>query len=304
MKHHPLFGFFLSLTTALMWGVLPLFMLLALAHMDAITVSFFRLAFAFVFVLLLVLLNKEFPTPKQFANKRLILVLLAGVALTANYVSYVLSLARLDAESAQVIIQLAPFLLMLGGVWLFKEEFTRLQIIGALTLLLGFGLFFNGKWSLLFSSFGSYTTGVLIMVFAAVTWVAYALLQKFLLQHFSARQMTLMLYGMGAILLLPLSTPHLVVGMTLLSSLALLFCCLNTLIAYGAFTRAMSVWQASKVSAVIALAPIFTILSTTIAVNLFPALFQSSNLTHISYLGAFLVVIGSMLTALGKGRKQ
>lgn len=300
MNTRPILGFALSLSTAVMWGVLPLFMMLALADMNAITVSFYRLFFAFLFVLTVVLMKKELPTVRQFHEKRWFWMLTAGAALSVNYVSYVLSLEKLEPESAQVIIQLAPFLLMVGGVLFFKESFSKMQMTGAVILCSGFILFFDNKWGVLFSSMGVYTSGVLFMVLAAVTWAVYALLQKFLLNHFTARQMTLLIYGMGTLFLLPLSQVWQLTNMTWLSGMALLFCCLNTIIAYGGFTKAMSVWQASKVSAVIALAPVFTILSTTIAVALFPDLFRLSDLTRLAYLGAFFVVIGSMLTALGK----
>lgn len=303
MGYRPFLGFALSLSTAVMWGVLPLSMLLALADMDAITVSFYRFLFAFAFVLVVVLLKKELPAARQFQSNRWLWVVFAGVALSVNYVAYVLSLEKLDPESAQVIIQLAPFLLMLGGIVFFKESFSKRQVAGAITLCCGFILFFENKWLVLFSSMGAYTVGVLFMLIAAITWVIYALMQKSLLNHFTARQMTLMIYGLGAMLLLPLSQVLQLTQMNWLSGLALLFCCFNTIIAYGGFTKAMSVWQASKVSAVIALAPVFTILSTSVAVELFPELFSASDLTQLSYLGAFLVVIGSMLTALGKSTK-
>ncbi|BDX06762.1 DMT family transporter [Planctobacterium marinum] len=303
MENRPVFGFSLSLLTAFMWGVLPHFMLLALTVIDPITVSFYRFLFAFFVVLCVITLKKQWPDKKQFQQGRLAIVLLAGLALSANYVGYVKSLEYLHPETAQVIIQLAPFLLMLGGVWFFKEVFTRLQMLGAVTLIIGFTLFFDNKWQSLLAFGDGYSVGVFIMVFAAVTWVAYALLQKFLLLHFSARQMTLIFYGLGAIMLLPLSDVASIGALTWISGLALLFCCINTLVAYGSFTRAMSVWEASKVSAIIAMAPVFTILSSGLAVLIYPQFFSHSDLTKTAYLGAFLVVVGSMLTALGRRTK-
>ena len=299
-NHRPVFGFALSLVTAIMWGVLPLFMLLALQDVDAISVSFYRFLFAFIFVFCLALFKKELPSVRQFAQKRWLWMLIAGLALAFNYIGYVLSLEKLDPESAQVIIQLAPFLLMLGGVLFFKEEFSKVQAVGATVLLFGFGLFFENKWTVLFTSMGQYTVGVLFMLFAAITWVVYALLQKALLNHFTARQMTVLIYGLGALLLMPLSKADALLHLDWLSGFSLLFCCVNTIVAYGCFTRAMSVWQASNVSAVIALAPVFTILSTDLAVSWFPDLFVASELTSLAYMGAFLVVVGSMVTALGK----
>lgn len=303
MEIRPVFGFALSLLTAFMWGILPHFMLLVLTAIDPITVSFYRFLFAFLVVLAVITLKNQWPAKSQFKQGRFAIVLLAGLALSANYVGYVKSLEYLHPETAQVIIQLAPFLLMLGGVWFFKEVFTRLQLVGAVTLMLGFSLFFDNKWHALLAFGDSYSVGVFIMVFAAVTWVAYALLQKFLLLHFSARQMTLIFYGLGAMMLLPLSDITSIDALTWVSGIALLFCCINTLVAYGSFTRAMSVWEASKVSAVIAMAPVFTILSSGLAVAVYPQFFEHSDLTQTAYIGGFLVVIGSMLTALGRRTK-
>lgn len=303
MTYRPLQGFLLSMVTAILWGALPLFLKLSLLQLDASTITFFRFFFAFSFVFLVLALKKELPVKRQFNNKTTWLVVFAGVGLTANYVTNVIGLELIDPESAQVLIQLAPFLLMIGGVVLFNEPFSKVQKAGATVLLLGFLLFFKDNLQTLFSGLGQYTLGVLVMLVAAITWVAYALAQKWLLNIFTARQLTMMIYLFGAILLIPLSDISAVFSISWLTAGALLFCCLNTLIAYGSFAKAMSIWQASKVSAVIALAPIFTILSMTYAVLWFPEYFQSSELTKTAYAGAFLVVIGSMLTALGRSEK-
>jgi drug/metabolite transporter (DMT)-like permease len=82
----------------------------------------------------------------------------------------------------------------------------------------------------------------------------------------------------------------------------LLYGCMNMVLGYGAFTEAMRVWQAAKVSAVIALAPVVTIVCMPLAVWLWPNDYSSSELNLWSYSGAVLVVAGSMLSALGKRR--
>ncbi len=303
MQTKPLVGFVLSLTTAIMWGALPLFIQLTLRELDSFTITFYRFLFAFLFVLVVVTLRQELPKPRQFTRVTSIVLILAGLGLTANYVANVVGLKLIDAESAQVIIQLAPFLLMLGGVVFFKESFAKIQILGSAILIVGFVLFFYDSLKVLFSGIGQYRTGVLVMLFAAITWVAYALGQKWLSNHFTSKQITLMIYGLGALVLVPMGNLPAINHINLLTAMALLFCCVNTVIAYGAFASALEVWQASKVSAVIALAPIFTILFMTIAVSWFPNYFISSDLTQLAYLGAFLVVIGSMVTALGRGQK-
>lgn len=302
MPIKPLQGFLLSLLTAFMWGVLPLFLQITLTKLDASTITFYRFVFAFLFVLATSYAFQQLPNKRQFSNKIVWVLIASGLGLTINYVANVLGLALIDPESVQVIMQFAPFLLMLGGVVFFKETLNKVQILGTIVLLVGFVLFFFDNLGILFSGMGQYTEGVLIVFLAAVAWVAYALAQKWLLHTFTAKQLTLVIYFLGALFLVPTSEIHLITRLDWFTGAALLFCCVNTLIAYGAFTKAISVWQAANVSAVITLTPIFTILTMTIATHLFPEYFAASELTQLAYAGAFLVVIGSMITTLGRRR--
>ncbi|MBT7225343.1 MAG: hypothetical protein HN872_01905 [Gammaproteobacteria bacterium] len=60
----------------------------------------------------------------------------------------------------------------------------------------------------------------------------------------------------------------------------------------------MNCWDASKVSAVLALAPLFTIGSLKLVVFFQPDYAFSDRLSMLSLFGAFLLVVGSVLTAL------
>jgi drug/metabolite transporter (DMT)-like permease len=80
----------------------------------------------------------------------------------------------------------------------------------------------------------------------------------------------------------------------------LLFCGLNTLIAYGAFAESLEHWEASRVSAVIALAPIVTLITVNIISITAPSLIPPERFTFTAILGAVLLVIGSMAIAVGK----
>ena len=209
----------------------------------------------------------------------------------------------LNPESTQVLLQVAPFLLMLGGIIFFQERFGTVEKIGALLLLSGLGLFFNDSLAALFTTIDKFTVGVMFVLFSAVAWAAYALMQKPLLKVVTAKQLTLMIYVIGIFVLLPFSHLGQINEMGALQLFALAFCCINTIVAYGAFTEALGVWQASKVSAVIALAPLFTLISMYIAVLLLPDHFVSSELDIYAYVGAGVVVLGSALTSLGKATK-
>ena len=296
------YGFFLSLTTAVLWGILPVFLMLSLEVMDAVTITLYRFLVAGIFVFLLLLKRKSLPRLSALGKNKGLWLLLASLCLVANYVANVKGLEYLNPETAQIVMQTAPFMLMLGGVVFYKERLNRLEICGVAMLFSGLFLFFNDRLADLFLSLSQFTTGVLIILFAATTWAAYALMQKPLLKVLTAKQLTLLIYIIGFCVLLPFSDVYQLMNMQLVHVLALLFCCANTIVAYGAFTEALNIWQAAKVSAVLAMAPIFTFLSMSVAVSWLPQHFTASYLDHWAYIGAAVVIIGSALTALGRSK--
>lgn len=297
------YGFGLSLLTAFMWGVLPVFIKLSLEVMDAPTITWYRFAFAGIFVFSLQAKNRALPVMRSFASNKGILLLVATVFLLFNYVGNVKGLEYLNPETTQVVMQLAPFLLMLGGIVFFGERLKPIEKFGAGLLFSGLLLFFNDRLEALFGSLNNFNIGILFVLFAAITWAAYALMQKPLLRVLTARQLTMMIYLLGVILLFPFIELGQLLQMSKLQFAALLFCCINTIIGYGAFTEALSVWQAAKVSAVIALAPVFTFISMWFAVWWLPGHFTLSELDLWAYLGVLIVITGSMLTSLGRASK-
>lgn len=268
--------------------------------MDASTITWYRFMFAATFVFSVLAMQRGLPKLNRIPSKSVGILLLAATALIVNYVANVEGLEYVNPETVQVVMQIAPFLLMVGGIVFYKERFNAIEILGACLLISGLALFFNQRLDLLFSELNSFSTGIFLIVFAAVAWAGYALLQKVLLRVLTAKQLTLLLYCIGIMVLLPFTSLNSLLQMNTLQLLALLFCCVNTIIAYGAFTEALNVWNASKVSAVIATAPVFTFISMLVAERLLPEFFQLSDLDGFSYMGAACVVFGSILTALAK----
>jgi drug/metabolite transporter (DMT)-like permease len=297
------YGFGLSLTTAILWGILPIFLKLCLESMDAVTITLYRFVVAGAFVLFVLMKKKSVPRLKSLGKNKSLLLIVATLCLVLNYVANVKGLEYLSPETSQVVMQVAPFLLMLGGVLFFGERLKKIEIAGAFLIFSGLMLFFNDRLKDLFLSLDQFTLGVLIVVFAATFWAAYALMQKPLLRVLTAKQLTLFIYVLGALMLLPFANLMQLFDMTSLQLFALLFCCLNTIVAYGAFTEAMFVWQASKVSAVISLSPLFTFISMFIAVHLFPEQVKASDLDMWAYIGGGIVIMGSALTSMGRANK-
>ncbi|WP_414827526.1 DMT family transporter [Alteromonas sp. H39] len=298
----PGLGFALALFTAFLWGILPIFLAICLQVMDSPTITVYRFLTAAAVVGLLLWKKQQLP---RFFRLPLLIKLMAVSAtlmLVTNYVTNVMGLLYLSPASAQVLMQIAPFALMIGGILLYKEHFTLLQFIGAVSLLSGLLLFFNHRLPQIIASESEDVLGIVFIVIAALTWAAYALCQKALMQHMTAMQLTLVLYIVGSMMLLPFSELNHVWDMNRLQFFALLFCCLNTIFGYGAFTEAMRVWHASRVSAVLALAPLFTFISMLIAERLLPSMFTQPALNTTAYVGAFMVITGSVLASLGRER--
>jgi drug/metabolite transporter (DMT)-like permease len=78
----------------------------------------------------------------------------------------------------------------------------------------------------------------------------------------------------------------------------LLACCMNTLVAYGAFAEALAHWEASRVSATLALTPLVTFVAVALAAWWWPDYVHAEEINALGYGGAVLVVLGSAAVAL------
>lgn len=294
-----LLGLLLALTTAVLWGMLPIALKILLEVMSANAITAIRFLVAAVIVGIWLGVRGKLPAMALIRNTKVAwLMLIAVVGLLSNYIMYLSGLNYLSAETGQVVIQLAPFLMMLGGVIIFKERLLLWQKVGAAMLVCGLLLFFNERLLQLVLQAGSETLGVLLIIAAGITWAAYALAQKQLLVHYSSKQIMYLLYMAGTLAFMPVSELTPLLSMSQLHWALLVFCCLNTVVAYGAFAEALHHWEASKVSAVLAVTPLFTILFANITGWLFPDYLAPQQLNLWSWLGALMVVFGSAITAL------
>ncbi|MCP8466499.1 DMT family transporter [Pseudomonas sp. ZM23] len=292
------FGLFLALVTAVLWGILPIKLKEVLKTMDPVTVTWFRLVVSGGLLLIYLAFTRQLPRFSPLGRRGGGLVLVAILGLTGNYVFYLIGLRMLTPGTTQLVIQIAPILLLLGSLFLFKESFSIGQGLGLAVLIAGFGLFFNQRLAELFGSLGNYTTGVLIVVFAAFVWTFYGLAQKQLLTQWTSVQVMMVIYLGCAALLTPWAHPLEALQLSPLQGWLLLACCLNTLVAYGAFAEALVHWEASRVSATLAITPLVTFASVALAASLWPDYVHPENLNGLAYIGALLVVSGSALTAL------
>jgi drug/metabolite transporter (DMT)-like permease len=294
-----LYGLSLALLTALLWGILPVKLKQVLQVMDPVTVTWFRLMVSGSLLFVWLASVGRLPSFRPLGRRGKGLVALAVFGLVGNYLLYLVGLKILSPGTAQLIIQVGPILLLIGSIFLFKERFTPAQGVGLLVLLIGFGLFFNQRLAELLTSLSEYTTGVLIVFSAAVVWTFYGLSQKQLLTVWNSIQVMMVIYLFCALLITPWAHPMQALELSPLQGWLLLACCLNTLVAYGAFAEALAHWEASRVSATLALTPLVTFAAVAAASRLWPDYVPAQQINLLGYGGAVLVVIGSAVVALG-----
>ncbi|ACV26135.1 DMT family transporter [Kangiella koreensis] len=296
-------GLLLSLTTALLWGLLPIALKTLLDQMDAVTVTWYRFFSAAAILFIFLIYKRKSPNFKLIKGNVLWLMVIAVIGLCLNYVFYLFGVNLITPSSAQVMIQTAPMFMLLGGLLIFKESFNKQQWLGFACFVIGLILFFNLRFQEIFEQItGDYAVGLGWMFLAAIVWAAYALAQKQLLNNYRSDQVMFMIYLACIPLLSPWSSPGQALELDTAGWWLLIFCCLNTLIAYGAFAEALAHWEASRVSAILAITPLVTIASMKVLEYFYPDTLLSEPINLFSIAGALLVVIGSMITALS-GRK-
>ncbi len=291
-------GFTLSLTTAALWGVLPIALKVVLEGMDAYTIVWWRFAISMAGLGTFLAVRGGLPRLAGASRFAIALLAVATLTLTGNYVLYLVALDHTTPSVTQVVIQLAPMMLLIGGVVVFHERFGRAQWLGFAVLGAGLLLFFNRRLPELVHPVEGLGLGVALTVAAGVSWAVYGLAQKQLLRHFTAQQVLWMIYVGAVVVMLPASDPAEIRELDGLQLGMLAFCCANTLGAYGAFGEALYHWELSRVSAVLATAPLFTIGAMWAVENSGLALVAAEGLNALSIAGALMVVAGSMTSAL------
>mgnify|MGYP001796602965 CR=1 FL=1 len=297
-------GVTLAILPVVLWSLLPIGLAVVLETLDVYTITWFRFLLSGGLLLCYLAVRGQLPSREILAKVRVNRVGVAIAALTLNYLTFVAGLDRTSPANAEVIIQLAPMLLLLGGVVIFRERFSRLQAAGLVGLTVGLLMFFNeqlAQWQAESAQQGAtYVMGGGLILLAAVAWAVYALLQKQLLAVLTSNQVMLLIFGGCAFMLTPVAQPQQLPMLTGLEWAMLLFCGLNTLLAYGAFAASLHHLEASRVSAVLALTPLVTIVAMAITHAVWPGLVDPERLTALSLLGAVAVVAGSLTTALGQ----
>ncbi|MEL7477109.1 MAG: DMT family transporter [Cyanobacteria bacterium J06555_12] len=293
-------GLGLAGLTACLWGMLPLLLDIALQVLDPVTITWFRFVVAFSVLGVWLGLRGEWPQRRQLTRPLVIQLAIATVFLGANYLAFLVGLDMTSAGTAEVVIQLAPLLLALGGLVVYGELYAVRQWVGLGVLLAGMAWFLLDTVGVTTVAPQNYWLGSGIIVLAAVLWAVYALLQKQLLVTLSSPQIMLVLYGGCSILYSFGAKPAMLFEQTPIQWMALIACAANTLVAYGAFAESLNHWEASRISAIIALTPILTLVFVELAAWVWPQQVAVEALSRWGWIAACVVVCGSWIVVLGR----
>ena len=291
-------GLVLALVTAACWATLPIALKMSLSVLDPMTLTWFRFAFAAVFMLIWLALRQQLGPYRGLIQKDWRWLFAATILLIGNYVGYLFGVYYTSPGNAQLLIQLAPMLMALGGIWIFKERYVWGQWLGLAIIAIGLMLFFKEQWQGAASAGSRYILGSAIIGLASVSWAGYALLQKQLLMKLDSSHILTAIYLFSALLLWPFAHPSQLLKLDALHWGLLGYCAINTLVAYGAFAEALAHWQASRVSAILATTPLLCLLAVWLTHSLWPAAIAPEHVTALAIFGAILVVIGSALSSL------
>lgn len=284
-------GILSAAVTAILWGFLAVAMKVGLNYLDPLTIIWFRFALAAFILLVYFLITK--PSALSIVKAFPLFLFVASVCLGFNYVGFVYSLHYTSPSTTQVVIQMGPILLAISGIVLFKEKVNKKQLLGFAIAAIGLVLFYYNQIENF--SEDDYNKGFLWVAFAAISWTAYAILQKKLVQKYDPQLLNLFIYGIPAIMLTPMANIQSFSPLSSMQWVLLIFLGLNTLVAYGFLALAFKYTQAYKVSIIIILNPIITLVVMNILYFTDVSWIVGEQLSPLAATGALLLLGGAII---------
>jgi len=299
MQNH-LKGIIYAGITALFWGVLAIVLKIIDDKVEPITIVWFR--FLLAFMILAAWQAAKNPGSFKILIRPPVLLVIATLALTWNYIGFMMGIHYTTPSNAQLFIQTGPILLALAGIFFFREKITRLQIIGFVIALAGMAFFYRDQLMAFFDVQQKYNLGVIHLLIAAVAWALYAVLQKKLVLKLDIQSLNLFIFGLPVLILLPFVNFASLQHLGLVTWLLLLFGGINTLLSYTTLSKALQLIEASKVSIIIIMNPIITFVTMGILTQMNVKWIGHERFAAFSIIGGFLVLSGAVLVA--KKQKQ
>lgn len=284
-------GIFYSCAAALMWAILAIALKVSANKIDSATIVCFR--FALAFVILLVYMLIRYPNEIKILFKPPLLLTIGSVALAWNFFGYMQGVHITTPVNAQIYIQTGPVLFALGGIFIYKEKITWIHIVGFMVVVLGHFLFYFEQMGASNIDKPQYFKGVILIVTAGATWAVYAIFQKNLLGKFTPNQLNLFIFGFCTLLFMPFAKFQSLQNLPVSDWLLLVHHGLNTILAYGSIALAIKYMEANKVSLIITLNPVVTVLIMYFLGEMGVTWIAPEHFSLLSTVGATLALSGA-----------
>ncbi len=288
-----------ALATAGTWSLLAILLKFALHYADSYTIVCYRMAVAFLTLLLWFLFKGKTKELGVFKT-RPGLLLIASLCLAANYVGFMQGIHYTSPANAQIFIQIGPLFLALSGLYFFKESLSRKQWMGLSLCLVGFGLFFLDRMDKFHSDSSRFFIGLAWIVMAALLWAVFASLQKYLLTWWKSSQINIYIYLVATLVYLPLLDWQSLMELPWSIHLLYIFLGLNTIVAYGFLAIALKYLPATQVSPILTTNPLLTLVFITIIDAMNWGFIPRDPIGLKGYLGAIIAILGVRFVILKK----
>lgn len=303
IRHTPSGRHFLGLTlaclTTLQWGVQGILLKILIGSLDIYTIAWARFLTSTIILCPFVLHRQGVRSLLRLRGLSLILILICIGASLTNFLTFMAALEHISPGTAQVLMQLAPMLMLLGSMVLFGETFNRLQWMGVAILVAGLALFFSSRLDEFLGDFAS-LVGIIFILICALTWAIYLLAQKQLLTTLAPERILFAVYFTGAVILFPVAQLGDYASLDRVHWVLLGSSSLITVASFFSYAHAVTHVEASRIGVIFSLSPLVIFVMAWLFSLMLPGSIEAEQLTLISITGALMVVVGSALGALGR----
>ena len=288
----------MAFSTAFLWGFLPIFLKVALKDFSSQTIVGFRFLFAFAVLGAILIFRSE--QPSKILIRPPLIGILTGIMLAGNYFYFLEGVNFSGPANSGVLIQIAPVMVAIAGVFLFKERFSKQQAIGLFMAALGLCLFYVDRVSQV-TDMGVYSQANLYIFIGAVLWAGYMICQKILCQDYKAQHLNLLTYGIASLVFVPWIIWPELSGLSLKAWALMIFLGVNTILAYGALAEAVKYIPVSLISVIITINPLITLFATHFIDDIFPGMIPPESVGVSGWFGACAAITGIILVVRKKG---
>jgi len=296
-------GIIFALITTIIWGFQAIVIKLTTDLVDVVNIAWFRFVVAFSLLAVYYAIKK--PTYLKILTKPPIYLVIAAFGLAINYLAFNYGIKYTSPNIAVLVIQLGPISLGLAGFFLFKERISYRQAFGYLLAGAGLLLFYFENLNQIEGDPRVFSLGVLLIAISALAWTVFAFFLKVLTKSHPTGQLNLFVFGLPILLLAPFIQLNEFTNLSTFAWILLIYLGLNTLVAYGFLALAFKYLEASKISVMITINPIITIITMGILTYLEVSWIEPEIFTFKIIATALIVLTGAIMAVVfAKPEKQ